>query len=407
MQKGQIFQRGTLKTYIIGSVPSYESLDVTCKDKNEVFIFIDFNNMIKGLYYPKMLEMILNQIQMNNGVFPSILINEWMILQNYLEQYAKSRNINKFHVVYFSEGGQSYYHKNILKNYKNKRKNALFQLPPSVSNNYKSYDDINDLIRGFLVSSWKWIEIISKQSNILSIRLENLDADFIPELLLRKFNIYDDEAVYIILSSDGDMLQTLDIADNIYIYNGNEIISDKNWIKSKSYLDPYNKKNDNIDTKDSSEPIILIENNDKYSNITPDKIILFKALVGDTSDNIPGIKGVGVKGFFEKFINIIPGDVRADDIDEIENICKNNMEQNKICAKIIHDFDTFKNMIRLVSFKMLINWLQLNQQRYSIIQNIIEQNKNALINSCNFLEIKNKNNQNSNIFLQNSELKEI
>ena len=401
MNKEQVFQRGALKTYIIGSVPTYESLDVVCKDKKEVFIFIDFNNTIKGLYYPKMLEMILQEIEMNKGIFPSILISEWMLLQDYLERYAKYRNIEKLHVVYFSEGGQSYYHKNILKDYKKHRKNALFQLPPSVSNNYKSYDDINDIIRGFLVSSWKWIEIISKNSNILSIRLENLDADFIPELLLRKFNIYNDEAVYIILSSDGDMLQTLDIADNIYIYSGNEIINDSNWIKSKSYLDPYNKKNN--DTKE----ILNEENDNKYSNITPDKIILFKALVGDTSDNIPGIKGVGIKGFFEKFINIIPNDIRADDIDSIKKICDKNKEQNKICAKIINDFSTFTNMIKLVSFKMLINWLQLNHQRYSIIQDIIEENKNALIESCKFLEIKNKNKQNSEIFLQNSELKGV
>ena len=64
-------------------------------------------------------------------------------------------------------------------------------------------------------------------------------------------------------------------------------------------------------------------------------------------------------------------------------------------------------MIKLVSFKMLINWLQLNHQRYSIIQDIIEENKNALIESCKFLEIKNKNKQNSEIFLQNSELKGV
>ena len=56
---------------------------------------------------------------------------------------------------------------------------------------------------------------------------------------------------------------------------------------------------------------------------------------------------------------------------------------------------------------MLINWLQLNHQRYSIIQDIIEENKNALIESCKFLEIKNKNKQNSEIFLQNSELKGV
>ena len=403
MQKDQIFRRGILNTYIIGAVPSFETLDLVCKDKKEVYIFIDFNNTIKGLYYPQMLELILQQIQVNNGVFPSILINEWMILQDYLEEYARQRKIDKFHVVYFSEGGESYYHRNLLSGYKKNRKNAMFQLPPSVSSNYKSYDDINDVIRGFLVSSWKWIEILSKQSNILSIRLENLDADFIPELLLRHFNIYKDDAVYLIFSSDGDMLQTLDIADNVYIFDGNIIIKDSNWLSSKTYLDPTHKSKKLI--KDKVSPVILDENEDSNfskKDITPDKIILFKALVGDTSDCIPGIKGVGIKGFFEKFIDFIPNDVRADDLDTIEKICRDRRSDSKICSKIIDDFSSFTKMIKLVSFRMLINWLQQNTQRYNIIKQVIDENYNALVESCKFKELREKNSAQEKMFMQNS-----
>lgn len=386
MQGQQIFQRGQLGTYIIGRVPSYESLDLICNGKDEVFIFVDFNNTIKGLYYPQMLELILNEVKLNNGQFPSILINEWMILQDYLETYAKSRNISKLHVVYFSEGGESYYHKNINKNYKKNRKNALFQLPPSVSNNFESYDSMNDIIRGFLVSSWKWIEIFSKESNILAIRLENLDADFIPELLLRQFNIYRDDAVYLIFSSDGDMIQSLDIADNVFIFDGNKIINCDNWMNSKQYLLPATKKR-NEEQNDGS-PVILDEN--KLPNITPDKIILFKAVVGDTSDCIPGIKGVGVKTFFKKFITLIPNEVRADDIDSIEKICTEKREDNKICDKIACDLNTFRDMVKLVSFKMLIQWLQLNKQRYDQIKEIIEQNYNALVEPCRFKVLREK-----------------
>ena len=386
MKRMQIHQRGLLKTYIIGSVPSYETLDIICKDKKEVFIFIDFNNCIKGLYYPQMLEMILNSILINNGNFPSILINEWMLLQDYLETYMITRKIDNFHVIYFSEGGQSYYHKNLLKTYKSNRSNALFQLPATISTNFKSYDDIGELIRGFLVSSWKWIEIISKESNILSIRLENLDADFIPELLLRQFNIYKDEAVYVILSSDGDMLQTLDIADNIYIFDGNTIITDKNWLNSKSYLDPDKKRKKSNEEKNST-PIILKENKEEY-NLTPDKIILYKAIVGDSADNIPGLKGIGIKTFFNKFINLIPNNIRADDLQSIEKFCFERQADNKVCSKIANDFEVFSKMVKLVSFKMLIQWLQLQQQRYKQIKKIIDENINALRTSCYFKKIK-------------------
>lgn len=389
-----IHKRGILKTWIIGSVPSFTALDTICKDKKEVFIFVDFNNMIKGLYYPQMIELILNYINTNNGNFPSILINEWVALQNYLESYAESRSITKFHTIYFSEGGQSYYHKNLHKDYKKHRKNALFSLPPSLVSNFNSYETINELIRGFLVSSWKWIELLSKEFNILSIRLENLDADFIPELLLRQFNIYKDDAVYIILSSDGDMVQTLDIADNIYIYDGNTIISDQNWLNSKKYLEPTVKKKNNTTNKDNDDeidaPIILNEN--KIRDITPDKIILFKAIVGDTSDDIPGLKGIGIKTFFNKFIELIPNNIRADDLENVEKICFERRADNKVCGRITDNYEEFKKMIKLVSFKMLIQWLQTNKPRYDQIKKIIDDNYSALVDSCKLRQIRNSNN---------------
>ena len=386
MQKTEIFRRGNLGTYIIGGIPSYSTLDNICKDKEEVYIFVDFNSIIRGMYYPQMLEMILNEVKTNDGRFPSILINEWMDLQLYLETYAENRKIKKLHVIYFSEGGKSYYHHNINKNYKKNRKNALFQLPTSLSNRFESYDEMDNVIRSFLVSSWKWIEILSTESNILAIRLENLDADFIPELLLRQFNIYKDESVYIIFSSDGDMIQTLDIADNIYICDGNTIIDNSNWLNSKSYLLPLTTKKQNKREEHTDEPIILNENT--IPDITPDKIILFKAIVGDVSDSIPGIKGVGVQTFFKKFIKLIPNDIRADDIESIEKICLEKRNDDKTCDKIVCNINVFKNMIRLVSFKMLIQWLQLNKQRYNQIKSIIDNNYNSLVETCKFKKLR-------------------
>nr|DAE84703.1 MAG TPA: DNA polymerase I [Caudoviricetes sp.] len=388
-------RRGLLGTYIIGAVPSYDILDSICKQYKEIFFFVDFNNIIKGIYYPEMLSLILNEIQYNNGTYPSILINEWIQLQTYFEIYNQSRSSKyKIHTVYFSEGGQSYYHLNLHKNYKKRRKNALFALPSSVSNNYKSYDDINEVIRGFLLSSWRWIEILSSYSNILSIRLENLDADFIPELLLRQFDIYNDDACYIILSSDGDMVQTLDIADNIYIFDGNGIISDSNWLTSKKYL------------TDGIGDDVLVEsigNKDSDNYLTPDRIILYKALVGDTSDNIPGIKGVGNKAFFKNFVNLVPDDVRADDIDAIKKIAVDNSYNNKVADKIAHNMDTFSTMIRLVSFKHLICWLQQNVQRYQKIKDIITSNIGALREPCNLTALKNNGANTLGIFNQNSQ----
>lgn len=382
-QSQPIRKRSLLGTYIIGAVPSYDVLDSICSSYKRVFFFVDFNNMIKGLYYPEMLTMILNEIKLNNGIFPSILINEWMYLQDYLEGYGRNRNNKPVHCVYFSEGGQSYYHLNLYKDYKKRRKNALFALPASVTNTYESYDSINDIIRGFLVSSWKWIEIFSNHANILSIRLENLDADFIPELLLRQFDIYDDDTAYVILSSDGDIIQTLDIADNIYIFDGYNVITYDNWLNSKKYITE------------------SISSMDKEFDIPPDRIILYKALVGDTSDNIPGIKGIGKKNFFDKIVDLVPNDIRSDDTDQIKQICIQKSDTNKMASKIAHNFNTFNDMIKLVSFKKLIYWLQCNQMRYMDIKKIILDNEGAIKNPSNFYALKNQ--KINKTFQQNSE----
>ena len=172
------------------------------------------------------------------------------------------------------------------------------------------------------------------------------------------------------------MLQTLDIADNVYIYdsNTNSIITDKNWTNSKRYFDPNKKK------ANGSE---VLQENHIIEDLSPDKVILFKALVGDSSDHIPGIKGIGVKTFFNSFIQIIPNDVRCDDIDAILNICEQRKSDNKVCKKVVSNIEEFTKMIKLVSFKMVIEWLQQNIQRYSVIKKIIDENYNALKGSCN------------------------
>ena len=382
MKKDQLRERNKLGTFIIGSIPSYKLLDSITENKEELFLFVDFNNNLKGIYYPKMIEEIYSEYSFKKQ-FPSILINEWAKLQVYFESYleycnSKNKKLKKLHCIYFTEAGDSYYHKSLYNKYKEKRRNNSIQLQPSIASSLGSFENVKEFIRAFLLSSWKWIKVFSDMSNILSIRLENLDADFIPEFLLREYEIYNDNASYLILSSDGDMLQTLDYANNIYIYDNLNgcIIDDKNWLNSKRYLDSSDRT-----TKSNNIEIF----NEYY---TPDKIILYKALVGDTSDSIPGIKGIGKKGFFNKFISIIPDDVRADDVDSIFKICKLYEQDNNICKLILNNKEEFIKMIKLVSFKKVIEWLRYKEVRNRDIRNQIDKNINALRESCYFKKIQ-------------------
>jgi DNA polymerase I len=75
----------------------------------------------------------------------------------------------------------------------------------------------------------------------------------------------------------------------------------------------------------------------KKLGVRPDQVVDYKAIVGDTSDNIPGVKGVGEKTavtLLEKFNTL---DAIYQNIDQVENRWKNKLETNKDSAYMSRD----------------------------------------------------------------------
>lgn len=71
--------------------------------------------------------------------------------------------------------------------------------------------------------------------------------------------------------------------------------------------------------------------------VRPDQVVDYKALVGDASDNIPGVKGVGEKtatALLEKFGTL---DEIYQNIDQVENRWKAKLEANKDAAYMSRD----------------------------------------------------------------------
>lgn len=347
-----------LGTYIIRSIPTNEMLDTASEGYDNVTIFIDFNNFIKGIYYPEITEMIISNIVNNDLKIPSILIEEWIKFQAYLEKWAISRN-KKLKCIYFSEHGKSFYHVNIDKNYKaNREAHRNITIPTGLMTYFDNdISKVNEMLSGFLNSSWEWISKISSKSNIGTFRLSNLDADFIPEYLFRKVKgFYNDNSVYLIVSTDGDMIQLLDYGENIKILDIDKIITRDNWMTSKKYLEKY------------------------FSEIKgyrrPDRILLYKATVGDTSDNISGVPKFGPKAFVSSLIDI-PEDIDCDDIIALENYFKSKSNDKNI-KKILDNFESFKSSLKLVSFKLLIEYLYAIPTRNDLLMKIIRENESAL-----------------------------
>ena len=75
----------------------------------------------------------------------------------------------------------------------------------------------------------------------------------------------------------------------------------------------------------------------KKLGVRPDQVVDYKAIVGDTSDNIPGVKGVGEKtaiALLEKFKTL---DAIYQNIDKVENRWKSKLEANKDAAYMSRD----------------------------------------------------------------------
>lgn len=129
-----------------------------------------------------------------------------------------------------------------------------------IDNNYKSNRiDYTDVIEE--ENPFTQLPLIMQALDYLNIQyleVENYEADdFIASI------VSNSSYQYIIVSTDSDFIQLINENTYLYVPRGkNSILYDENTI---------------------------IE---KY-NITPSKYIMFKSLVGDTSDNIKGIKGIG------------------------------------------------------------------------------------------------------------------
>ena len=83
---------------------------------------------------------------------------------------------------------------------------------------------------------------------------------------------------------------------------------------------------------------------DKYK-ISPHNFILHKTLLGDNSDKIKGVKGLGEKGLLKKFPELVEKDMNWDDI---LNICENKISDHVVYARIIHGQDDLEKNYKIM-----------------------------------------------------------
>ena len=146
--------------------------------------------------------------------------------------------------------------------------------------------------------------------------IDNYEADDIIGTLAKKVD-EEDEFIATIVSSDKDLLQ---------------LISDEVVVKLL-------KSNDHI-----------MMTKDEFKNtygIDPIKMIDLKALMGDSSDNIPGVKGIGEKTAIKLLTQYKSLDGLYEHIDEIKGKTKEKLEQDKDNAYMSYDLATIYREVPL------------------------------------------------------------
>jgi len=178
--------------------------------------------------------------------------------------------------VVFDGAGSTSNRKNLLSEYKGTRNLQRITNWDAFDNIEEEHDSKIDQI----VRIIQYLKLLPVKTTIL----DKVEADDIIAVLAEKLVEKHDSTCFIV-SSDKDFLQL--VTDKIIVYRPME----------KEYYTPK-----------------VVE--EKFG-LLPHNFILHKTLLGDNSDNIKGIKGLGAKGIFKKFPELKTQELTLQDIFDI------------------------------------------------------------------------------------------
>jgi 5'-3' exonuclease len=204
----------------------------------------------------------------------------------------------------FDGVGSSNNRKNIIPEYKSNRNTSRIT-KHELFDNLEEEDDskINQIVR---------IIQYLKTLPVKTVSLPTVEADDIIAYLSSILPTKPEDRVFIV-SSDKDYLQL--ISDKVIVYRPIE----------KEYY-----------TTDTVK--------EKF-NITPHNFLLYKLLMGDNSDGVTGIKGLGAKGLFKRFPELTTQDLSFDDL---INLAEAKLKEHIIYARVLHNIPLLEDKYRVM-----------------------------------------------------------
>ena len=227
--------------------------------------------------------------------------------------------------VVFDGAGSTTNRKNLLPEYKSGRNLQRIT-------NWEVFEDLDDEHDSKVDQIVRLIQYL-KLLPIKTTIIDKVEADDIiavlSQRLVDKFN-----STVFVVSSDKDFVQL--ITDKIILYRPIE----------KEYYTPETVK-DNFG--------VLAEN-----------FIIYKTLLGDNSDKIPGVKGLGEKGIFKKFPELAERKVT---MEEIFDISARKYKEHVVYSRIVQDRTKLENSFKIMDLS--IPFLDDEQKEY--IEWVIDQ----------------------------------
>ena len=311
--------------------PKYDFLDslLSSTGRKKIKLYVDVKGCAKALFQEWGVKMLLDNTKNSNTVDTSLFAAVLEFI-SWHKQYARKRNVD-IQMYFFMESGKSSYHLDIYNEYKKQR---------GLSDFFGLDFADKELFYKILDKNYHVIDkVINKLPGVTFIRLNYLEADFIPfylmESVLPKEDV--DDSVNIVYSSDKDMLQCLNAPNKFMFFKHwkeSKIISEKeiymHWIKEDL----------NINEAAKWFPMAL-------------------AIAGDAGDGFLGVKGVGSKGLAKTFEYVMTLCGRSMDnvyenIKDKKPIFNNSYAvKDKALQKIIEHHDIIVRNLKLGSFKLL------------------------------------------------------
>ena len=261
-------------------------------------------------------------------------------LGGFLRSLGSLINNNKPTSVYiiFDGIGSSQNRKNLLPEYKSGRNLARMT-------NHSAFDDLDEEQDSKVNQITRLIHYL-KCLPVSLISLDKVEADDIIAHLSRYLvNKYDSKVT--IVSADKDFLQLVD--NNITVYS--PIV------------------------KEFYTPRLVME---KFG-LPAKNFILYKTLMGDNSDKVPGLKGLGPKKLFKFFPELQEKEMSLNDL---RNICEGKYKENVIYSRLIFEYEVLQNHYKIMD---LGNPL-VDENEKAFIENVTNETPSKL-NVSDFLKM--------------------